>query len=608
MFGHFLKAIPDNICRFDKNFSSCLGIQQEDKILVSFPHLTFPDCISLHLVPVSDEDWNALVTESKQLSMKLLEQQRIAWKNLIFPFWLHTNVCVFLKVVSINPSSDFVVLRINTEISFHRTLEQINLGNFLNLNSFGYYQDFSLDNSIDDDFVPSLLIWETFEIFKNLFKYNSQRGDGRTSKFFPINNDFNTLYQILINSTQLKSIVLYASQFRTDGYDLFLNKSNYVFPNGFFYNNIYHRNQDCVITDAFPINGFANNSFPIRACGNTNPLNYLTCIKKYISKESMIKLRHAISAEFAVKNITLRILQEDFEKFGECRIINALKFTLLHLTKEFPFPIRNKQMIRLQIDEIVILAKLYFEISEERGINNNCYYLINQTILNEIIIRIFPTIFLKTDICYYMQYLCTFSQIPKEDLFFGYNSLKLKSKWIIGSFFSPFNQFKNSLALHITSYNSTPRMGRNSFVNFITFLTSKFVPEVLVNSLDGILMKGKRLEIIKSSIEKLFQTDGIAIIYNIEQLLPENNVEQNLNFGNNWLFRLLSSLISARHPNSNKLLFISTSRESQTIQRLLKKEYILFFDYQFVLHPATSQDKLDILRGTFKTHRFVHKR
>ena len=601
------KALPGYICRLDKKFSSCIGLENADQILVSFPPLYFPDCISLVLVPVSIFDWNTLIPVSKQLSLKLLEQQRIVWIDLIIPFWVHTNVCVYLRVVSIDPLSDFVILQKNTEVRFYRDIEQFdeNVSKIINTKYSSYY-NMVLDKSIDDDFVPSLLILQIFDFIK--VHFTAQCYPEREYRMLNVDifTKVDTFFQNLISSNKFKFIFLFGSQFKTDGYDIILECPSYVYPNEVFFSHCFHRNVSFVIANSSQIyilkHLTKDEIYPLRVHSEIKTESKFSADMTE-SRSYGIKLRQAIPSECPLKSITIHMLKDDLERYGEYRLRNILKSKLLELSKNSPFPIKNSQILNLQIDSRIISIQFDVGIYDTRVNLKNAYFLIHKTLINDINIIISPSIYLKENICNSLKCILRLNSFPDEDLFFGYNSLKLKAKRIINSFFSHFNQINNTLCMLITSHCPMPKMGRKSFVSYILHLASKLNPNMSVKIIDGILLKGKKIELIKTSLLSLFDYNTIAIVYNIEQLLPETEEDHDIFKRNFSLFHFLSSLIMKNYRKINKFLFLSTSRNNQLIHSCPTHQGNHFFNYQFVIPPPSFQDKLGIFQGTFKVNK-----
>ncbi|XP_076804693.1 peroxisomal ATPase PEX1-like [Clavelina lepadiformis] len=96
-------------------YASKLGYKDSEDVLVEALDKV-PPSTSVWIEPVSVDDWEILELHADQVEAQLLDQLRVVWPGQIFPLWVDGAVCIFLKTVKLEPSSECGILIPLTEL------------------------------------------------------------------------------------------------------------------------------------------------------------------------------------------------------------------------------------------------------------------------------------------------------------------------------------------------------------------------------------------------------------------------------------------------------------------------------------------------------------
>ena len=598
------RIIPLGICRLDFNFSTDLGLVQESNLYVSFPNVYYPDCIRIFITPNRIEDWEILDPETHKLTNMLLVQQRILSKGLTMPFWVHSNICVYLRVLDVYPFSDHVILQPNSELNlFYNSIQ---------------FEKFILKHEsilpirqIDefDDFIPS----ELFGRFVDYVRYSIQ---GLSSYHFTneriptrdydasLENEVRKLYFLnnLFKCQNASGCLLNFSQFRTDGYSLYLNHFPFVLPQNIC-QTILLNSQFPVFVEALLITTSleyihpGNNSFPTRLFSKSVPLDLelskLSFLGENISESICFRIYPSSLQHSKICKVTLQISQKIYVSIGELAVIATFKEFVSALSIDSPLPVLCNQSFLLQRDNIQFWIRLKLECLNY--FHSQSYCVLNASILDHIPIHITTLVEIHDVI---PNKSLEHSKYHGEKYFFAYNELKSEANRIIDSFLSPFNQLRNHLALLVTSDTNTPQIGRKSLVKYILDFVRTIDSNLIINSVDGLLLKGKKFDVIKRSLLDLFnqKRNSIAIIYNFDHLVPEPNRMKLESETNDTICQYIFSEINRERSWRRKFIFLATSTFCENLHNSMvyhKGRHI--FQHTLIISRPNDLDRSEIL-------------
>ena len=606
------RLIPLDICRLDINFSTQLGLVQEPNLCVSFPNVYFPDCIRLFLVPKKIEDWEILDPETHKLADLLLDQQRILSKDLAIPFWIHSNVCVNLYVLDVNPFSDYVILQPNSELYLFSNSTQ--------------YEKFMLPHDsttsvrpigLLDDFIPS-------QLFGGLVNFVSYTINGLSSSLFTnekiLTSSYidshqdevrkNSFLNRLFNPQNNSGCLLKFSQFRTDGYSLFLKNISVVLPQNLCQTSLFN-SQFPVLIDAFRISTSSDyihpncnnrNFFPTRLYSISEKLsgesNLILLLGEHFSECSCFLIYPSSLQHSKISKVSLHIAQNIFSRIGEFPVILTFKELVCALSIDSPFPVLCNQLFLMKRDDLSFWLTLKFECVNDLHLHS--YSILNASILEDLPITVTTSHEISDLIS---NKSCQYGISPPEIHFFAFDKLKDNANTLLHSFFSSFNQFSDYLSVLVSSDSNTPQVGRKTFAKYLLESIRTIDSTFIVNSVDGLLLKGKTFSAIKKSLFPLFNQErsSVAIVYNFEHLVPEDTkskVESDTSYS---IGQYIFSEINKKRSWKMKFIFIATSRCSDHLHKsMVCHQGRHIFQHALVIKCPSDQDRSEILDSYLK--------
>lgn len=96
-------------------YASKLGIKNNSTVSVNLLK-TVPICLRAWIEPVTVDDWEILELHAEKVEGSLLDQIRVLWPGQVFPLWVTSGVCIFLRTVAIDPVSQCGILMPLTEL------------------------------------------------------------------------------------------------------------------------------------------------------------------------------------------------------------------------------------------------------------------------------------------------------------------------------------------------------------------------------------------------------------------------------------------------------------------------------------------------------------
>ncbi|GFO42230.1 peroxisome biogenesis factor 1 [Plakobranchus ocellatus] len=97
-------------------YASKLGLKDGDPLLLRKITASCPKAKRVYVEPVSVDDWEILEQNAGRVETVLLDHVRVVWPGQVLPVWIQRSVCIFMKIMRLEPTSLCVVLENNTEI------------------------------------------------------------------------------------------------------------------------------------------------------------------------------------------------------------------------------------------------------------------------------------------------------------------------------------------------------------------------------------------------------------------------------------------------------------------------------------------------------------
>ncbi|KAI9267401.1 P-loop containing nucleoside triphosphate hydrolase protein [Sporodiniella umbellata] len=92
-----------------------MGLQEGQKVNVEFCR-NVPDCTTVNVEPLTEDDWEILELHAGYVEDNLLGQVRAVYNNQIMCVWIHGKTLVKLAVGGIDPSHEYAKLSNNSEV------------------------------------------------------------------------------------------------------------------------------------------------------------------------------------------------------------------------------------------------------------------------------------------------------------------------------------------------------------------------------------------------------------------------------------------------------------------------------------------------------------
>ncbi|KAI8379654.1 P-loop containing nucleoside triphosphate hydrolase protein [Radiomyces spectabilis] len=92
-----------------------IGLSEGQKINVEFCR-NVADCVSVHVEPYTEDDWEILELHAGYVEENLLSQIRVVYTNQLMCVWIHGRTLVRLRVAQLDPQNGYVKLNTNSEV------------------------------------------------------------------------------------------------------------------------------------------------------------------------------------------------------------------------------------------------------------------------------------------------------------------------------------------------------------------------------------------------------------------------------------------------------------------------------------------------------------
>ncbi|OBZ91846.1 Peroxisome biosynthesis protein PAS1 [Choanephora cucurbitarum] len=115
VFTHGANSKLD-VLELDPQFGTALGFQEGQKVNVDFCR-NVPECTTVHVEPLTEDDWEILELHAGYVEENLLSQLRVVYAQQTICVWIHNKTLVRLSVASIEPKQqDYVKLTNQSEV------------------------------------------------------------------------------------------------------------------------------------------------------------------------------------------------------------------------------------------------------------------------------------------------------------------------------------------------------------------------------------------------------------------------------------------------------------------------------------------------------------
>ncbi|XP_071084749.1 peroxisomal ATPase PEX1-like [Haliotis cracherodii] len=108
-------ALPGDVVELNGLYANKLGLKSGEEVILKA--LRNPGTARrVSVEPQSVDDWEILEQHTVFVETHMLDQVRVVWPGQVLPLWVSKSVCIFLIVVSVDPSSSYAVLDNATEV------------------------------------------------------------------------------------------------------------------------------------------------------------------------------------------------------------------------------------------------------------------------------------------------------------------------------------------------------------------------------------------------------------------------------------------------------------------------------------------------------------
>ncbi|RCI02644.1 Peroxisome biosynthesis protein pex1 [Rhizopus stolonifer] len=104
-----------DVLELDPQLGTALGLQEGQKVQVEFCR-NVPECTTVHVEPLTEDDWEILELHAGYVEENLLSQLRVVYTHQTICVWIHGKTLVRLAVASIEPKQDYVKLTNQSEV------------------------------------------------------------------------------------------------------------------------------------------------------------------------------------------------------------------------------------------------------------------------------------------------------------------------------------------------------------------------------------------------------------------------------------------------------------------------------------------------------------
>ncbi|KAK3583344.1 hypothetical protein CHS0354_038957 [Potamilus streckersoni] len=103
-----------NVLQINGVYANKLGLRENDEVIIEYVP-SVPTCCWVRVEPLSVDDWEILERHALHIEAHLMNQVRVVWTGQVLPVWVD-SICIFIKIGTVEPKSDCVVLTNQTEV------------------------------------------------------------------------------------------------------------------------------------------------------------------------------------------------------------------------------------------------------------------------------------------------------------------------------------------------------------------------------------------------------------------------------------------------------------------------------------------------------------
>ncbi|OAD07300.1 hypothetical protein MUCCIDRAFT_137986 [Mucor lusitanicus CBS 277.49] len=104
-----------DVLEMDPQWGMAVGLQDGQKVNVEFCR-NVPVCATVHVEPLTEDDWEILELHAGYVEENLLSQIRVVYANQIMCVWIHGKTLVRLAVAELDPKQEFLKLTNQSEV------------------------------------------------------------------------------------------------------------------------------------------------------------------------------------------------------------------------------------------------------------------------------------------------------------------------------------------------------------------------------------------------------------------------------------------------------------------------------------------------------------
>ncbi|CAO3681391.1 Peroxisome biosynthesis protein pex1 [Rhizopus azygosporus] len=104
-----------DVLEMDPQLGTAIGLQEGQKVNVDFCR-NVPECSTVHVEPLTEDDWEILELHAGYVEDNLLSQVRTVYNNQIMCVWIHGKTLVKLVVGGIEPKHEYAKLTNQSEV------------------------------------------------------------------------------------------------------------------------------------------------------------------------------------------------------------------------------------------------------------------------------------------------------------------------------------------------------------------------------------------------------------------------------------------------------------------------------------------------------------
>ncbi|KAI8997534.1 P-loop containing nucleoside triphosphate hydrolase protein [Pilobolus umbonatus] len=104
-----------DVLEMDPQLGMSVGLQDGQKVNVEFCR-NVPECATVHVEPLTEDDWEILELHAGYVEENLLSQLRVVYQQQVICVWIHGKTLVRLLVAELDPKQDYLKLTNQSEV------------------------------------------------------------------------------------------------------------------------------------------------------------------------------------------------------------------------------------------------------------------------------------------------------------------------------------------------------------------------------------------------------------------------------------------------------------------------------------------------------------